>query len=89
MEIILVISGIVFIISITGLYMYLVSTDKIKPFMLDYTSRHLSSPTKKTHREYFWDHETNRGNFWDHETKKYYKWDELMKLYKERESKHD
>ena len=79
MEIILVISGIVFIISITGLYMYLVSTDKIKPFMLDYTSRHLSSPTKKT----------NRGNFWDHETKKYYKWDELMKLYKERESKHD
>lgn len=64
MEIILVVVVGVFLIAMTGLYMYLVDNDKIEP--------HIPRPVERE--------QVYRGNFWDAETKKYYKWDELMEL---------
>ena len=69
MEIILVVVVGVSLIAMTGLYMYLVDNEKIKP--------HIPVPVDRDQRQ--------RGNFWDAETKKFYKWDELMELKKERE----
>jgi len=69
MEFILVAVAMVFILSITTLYMYLVEDNKVEP--------HIPRPVERE--------QVYRGNFWDAETKKYYKWDELMELKTERE----
>ena len=69
MEFILATVAMVFILSITSLYMYLVEDDKVEP--------HIPRPVERE--------QVYRGNFWDAETKKYYKWDKLMELKKERE----
>jgi len=74
MELILVVVVGVFIISCTGLYMYLVDNEKIEP--------HIPTPVKRDERK-----QVYRGNFWDAETKKYYKWDELMELHEQRRKK--